>query len=68
MESADKDSVRLGAATYIIDRGWGKAVQVVEDRNGNPLANAATELLMAMRERLTQTVEERKHLVHVHDR
>ncbi len=29
MEEADKDSTRLSAAQYIIDRGWGKAAQAV---------------------------------------
>ena len=29
MEDADKDSTRLSAAQYIIDRGWGKAAQAV---------------------------------------
>jgi len=30
MDDADKDSVKFNAAAYIIDRGWGKAPNVVE--------------------------------------
>lgn len=60
MESADKDSVRLGAATYIIDRGWGKAVQIVENKDENSLTQAATVLLLAMRDKLVQHVADKK--------
>lgn len=30
MRGADKDSVKLSAAQYIIDRGWGRPVQQTE--------------------------------------
>lgn len=30
MHRADRDSVRLAAASIIIERGWGKAVQAIE--------------------------------------
>ena len=29
MTSSKQDTVKLGAATYIIDRGWGKATQII---------------------------------------
>ncbi len=39
MKVADKDSVRLSAAQFIIERGWGKAVQpnVHGGSNGGPI-------------------------------
>jgi hypothetical protein len=30
MKTAEKESVRLAAAQYILNRGWGKAVQAME--------------------------------------
>lgn len=60
MQRADKDSVRLGAATYIIDRGWGKAVQITENKDETSLTSAATVLLLAMRDRLVQQLAEKQ--------
>jgi hypothetical protein len=39
MHKADKDSVRLAAAQFMIERGWGKAVQpdVHGGSNGGPI-------------------------------
>lgn len=39
MKIADKDSVKLSAAEFIIERGWGKAVQPNEHtgKNGQPI-------------------------------
>ena len=50
MEKADKDSVCLNAAMFIVERAYGKAVQPTEDRS--PLANAATDVLLAMKDAL----------------
>jgi hypothetical protein len=38
MLSADRDSVRLAAATFIIERGWGKAAQAIEQAGGGEKA------------------------------
>lgn len=35
MRKADKDSVRLSAAIFILERGWGKAVQINEHTGKN---------------------------------
>ena len=35
MHKADKDSVRLSAAIFILERGWGKAVQMNEHTGKN---------------------------------
>ncbi len=35
MNKADKDSVRLAAAIFVIERGWGKAVQMNEHAGKN---------------------------------
>ncbi len=39
MRKADKDSVRLSAAIFILERGWGKAVQMNEHtgKNSEPI-------------------------------
>jgi hypothetical protein len=39
MKSADKDSVKLAAAQFVLERGWGKAVQlnVHGGPNGEPI-------------------------------
>ena len=47
MEHADKDSVSLNAAIFIVERGYGKPVQPTEDRS--PLFDAATDVLLAMK-------------------
>ena len=51
MEHADKDSVCLHAAMWIAERAYGKAVQPTEVPP-DPLQDAATEVLLAMRESL----------------
>lgn len=44
MHKADKDSVRLAAAQFVIERGWGKAVQpnVHGGPNGAPITHKIT--------------------------
>jgi len=44
MKVADKDSVRLSAAEFIIERGWGKAVQPNEHsgKDGEPIKHQIT--------------------------
>ena len=44
MQKADKDSVRLHAAIFVIERGWGKAIQPNEHsgRNGKPIDHHIT--------------------------
>lgn len=42
MESARSDSVRLGAATYIIDRAYGKAVQHTDNKHTGSLSVMVT--------------------------
>ena len=39
MHRADRDSVRLAAASLIVERGWGKAMQVIEHsgKDGDPI-------------------------------
>lgn len=39
MRSADRDSVKLAAAEFVIERGWGKAVQPNEHtgKDGQPI-------------------------------
>lgn len=39
MYQADRDSVKLAAASFIIERGWGKAVQPTElsGKDGQPM-------------------------------
>jgi len=39
MHRADRDSVRLAAASLIVERGWGKAVQAIEHsgKDGDPI-------------------------------
>ena len=36
MRTADRDSTRLAAAQFIIERGYGKAVQMNENSGGKP--------------------------------
>ena len=55
MRSAKKENVRLAAATLVIERAYGKAVQPSEN-TPNPLEDAATDLLLEMRE----TIEQRR--------
>lgn len=41
MHTADRDSTRLAAAQFVIERGWGKAVQpVAGDGDGNPIQHS----------------------------
>lgn len=49
MMSADKDSVKLSAATYLIDRGWGKATQ-----NINASVNAQIDVTSDAATRMAQ--------------
>ena len=39
MHRADRDSVRLAAASFIVERGWGKAPQAIEHsgKDGDPI-------------------------------
>ena len=39
MHRADRDSVRLAAASLIVERGWGKAMQAIEHsgKDGDPI-------------------------------
>ena len=41
MRTADRDSVRLQAAQFLIERGWGKATQpVAGDNDGVPIQHS----------------------------
>lgn len=60
MEHAEKDSVRLAAAIWILERGHGKAVQPTVDKP-SPLEDAATDLLLKMREKLEQRRARARH-------
>jgi hypothetical protein len=51
MLHADKDSVRLQAATFIIERRYGKPVEHKETRVGL-LDDASTEILLEMKKEL----------------
>ncbi|MEP6959636.1 MAG: DUF5681 domain-containing protein, partial [Nitrospirota bacterium] len=42
MRSADRDSVKLAAASFIIERGWGKAMQPVMGEHGGPIQHIVT--------------------------
>ena len=59
MLNADKDSVRLAAATLIVERAHGKSVEHKEIRSG-PLDDATTAELLEMKRmlRLPQVQEE----------
>jgi len=48
MHSADKDSVKLAAATYIVEWGHGKPRQWTEDTR-SPLDDTSTEVLLEMK-------------------
>ena len=48
MYEADKDSVRLSAATFIIERAFGKTAERIEPPN--PLEGCDVEVLIAMRD------------------
>jgi hypothetical protein len=62
MDQAKKESVRLAAAIWVIERGHGKAVQSTLAK-ASSLEDATTELLLAMRARLEQGRDQR-HLAH----
>ena len=49
MKKADKDSVRLAAAVFIIERAHGKAVETTHEMS-NPLDGVTADLLLEMRE------------------
>ncbi len=51
MHHADKDSVRLQAATFIIERRYGKSVEHKEIRS-NPLSAIATATLLEMKRQI----------------
>ena len=53
MVNADKDSVRLGAATFIVERAYGKPVEHKEVRSG-PLDDASTAELLEMKRLIRQ--------------
>ena len=55
MNSADKDSVRLQAAVFIIERAHGKAIEKSESRHGL-LDNETTDNLLSMK----QAIQERR--------
>ncbi|MEP6958439.1 MAG: DUF5681 domain-containing protein [Nitrospirota bacterium] len=42
MRSADRDSVKLAAASFIIERGWGKAMQPVIGEHGGAIQHIVT--------------------------
>lgn len=62
MEHAEKDSTRLSAAIWILERAHGKALQPTVAKP-SPLEDAATDLLLEMRERLEQR-RQRRHAAH----
>ena len=51
MVHADRDSVRLAAASFIVERAHGKPVEHKEIRSG-PLDDASTETLLEMRKEI----------------
>lgn len=57
MRSAVKDSTRLAAAIFIIERGYGKAGGMPPEKERSPLEQISTELLLAMRDELVQRRE-----------
>lgn len=64
MHSADKDSVRLAAATYVIERAHGKPAQWIESAR-SPLDDATTKVLLEMQraaELRLANYEQRKRL------
>lgn len=58
MYEADKDSVRLSAATFIIERGFGKAVDRIDPQH--PLEDCEVEVLIAMRDELRRRIAEER--------
>jgi hypothetical protein len=44
MKKADKDSVKLAAVQFVLERGWGKVVQLNEHggKNGEPIRHHIT--------------------------
>lgn len=44
--TGDKDAARVAAATALLDRGWGKAIQSIEvgGRDGSPIVVAGIDL------------------------
>lgn len=60
MYDADKDSVRLSAATFIIERGFGKASERIEP--SHPLDGCPTEVLIAMRDEFKRRLDEKRLL------
>ena len=58
MYDADKDSVRLSAATFIIERGFGKASERIE--LPSPLEGCETKVLIAMRDEFRRRLAEKR--------
>lgn len=64
MLSADKDSVRLAAATYIVDRAFGKPLQRLEN-DQDPLAASLTAVLLDMRSVVMEHMQQKPRDIHV---
>ena len=58
MYEADKDSVRLSAAIFIIERGFGKAVDRIDPQH--PLEDCETEVIIAMCDELRRQIAEKR--------
>ena len=58
MRSAKKESVRLDAAIFLIERGYGKAIETFQQVQ-NPLDEASTAVLLAMRDTIIAKEEAR---------
>lgn len=64
MLDADKDSVRLAAATYIVDRAFGKPLQRLES-DQDPLAASLTAVLLDMRSVVMEHMQQKPKDIHV---
>jgi hypothetical protein len=56
MRSAKKESVRLDAAIFLIERGYGKAIEKIEQLQ-NPLEETSTAVLLAMRDHFSAKLQ-----------
>ena len=60
MYEADKDAVRLAAAIFFIERGFGKPPDRIE--SPHPLEGCDFEVLLAIRDYFKQRIDEKKLL------
>ena len=66
MRSGKKESVRLDAAIFLIERGYGKPIETFQQVQ-NPLDEASTAVLLAMRDHFTAKLQVAPKVLAYHD-